>query len=56
MRVWQSGGNMVDTAPASGWSHMWIQLNLMRATASQLRHLSLTLGIMVSGSLKVNLV
>jgi len=47
----ESGGSMVDSAPASGHSHVRILLNSMRITASQLHHLGLALGITVSGSI-----
>jgi len=48
----ESGGSVVDSAPASGNSHMRIPLNLTGITAGQLRHHEgLALGIMVSGSI-----
>ena len=47
----ESGGSMVDSAPASGRSHVRIPLNSMRITAGQLRRLGLALGITVSGSI-----
>ena len=48
----ESGGSMVDSAPASGRSHVRIPLNSMRITAGQLRRLGLALGITVSGSIR----
>jgi len=47
----ESGGSMVDSAPASGRSHVRIPLNSTRITAGQLRHLGLALDITVSGSI-----
>jgi len=47
----ESGSSMVDSAPASGRSHVRIPLNSMRITAGQLPRLGLTLGITVSGSI-----
>jgi len=47
----ESGGSMVDSAPALGRSHVRIPLNSTHITAGQLRRLGLVLGITVSGSI-----
>jgi len=47
----ESGGSMVDSAPALGHSHVRIPLNSTRITVGQLRRLGLALGITVSGSI-----